>query len=151
MQPCPIKSDGAGERFLRADLCETFYTPLLQNVPGMPRLTARIRKARESRHLTLAEFARRIGVTPSASFQWEQENGTAPSVQNLTKIAMETGVSFAWLAIGRGSVRLALRAENEFERKMLAVARIVAPNMRAGLQELLGALAILERGSRRPR
>lgn len=65
----------------------------------------RIRVARELAKLSRAELARRVGVCASAAVQWEAEQGTAPSVENLSRIAVITGVAFEWLATGRGDMR----------------------------------------------
>lgn len=69
-------------------------------------LAVRIRSARTLGGLTQTEFAKRIGVQRSAVAQWEQYDGTTPSVENLIRIAMATGVQFEWLATGRGTQRI---------------------------------------------
>jgi transcriptional regulator with XRE-family HTH domain len=68
-------------------------------------LSLRIRKARALTTLSQAELARRIGVKRSAVTQWEHPAGTTPSVEHLIQIAQETGLSFEWLATGRGPSR----------------------------------------------
>jgi transcriptional regulator with XRE-family HTH domain len=68
-------------------------------------LNARIRETRRIANISRAELARRIGVKPSAAAQWEYDDGTAPTVSNLIKIAVATAVSFEWLATGRGPAR----------------------------------------------
>src|SRR5262249_35997668 len=101
----------------------------------MPRhLHTRIREARRLASLSRAELARRVNVRPSAAVQWEQENGTAPAVRNLIKIATITNVSFEWLATGRGvrqsptlreipAVDVGAFAESGFEEELLHLAR----------------------------
>jgi transcriptional regulator with XRE-family HTH domain len=41
-------------------------------------------------------------VKRSAVTQWENAHGTTPSVEHLIRIAIEAGVSFEWIATGRG-------------------------------------------------
>ena len=69
-------------------------------------LRERIRQAREILGMTRAQLARLVGVGTSAAVQWEQANGTSPSVANLIAIAQVTEVSFEWLATGRGMARV---------------------------------------------
>jgi transcriptional regulator with XRE-family HTH domain len=111
----------------------------------------RIRQAREANDLNRAELARRVGVKPSAAVQWEQQAGTLPSAANLAKIAKITGVSFEWLATGRGTSRLlatretsaieiASFAHNLFEERLLQMARAMPPKARDLLVRFLEAL-----------
>lgn len=72
----------------------------------MQDLGKRIRQARALQAWTQTEFAKRIGVHRSAAAQWEQRDGTMPSVENLIRIAKATGVQFEWLATGRGPQRV---------------------------------------------
>jgi transcriptional regulator with XRE-family HTH domain len=67
-----------------------------------PRLPDRVCLARTRAKLTKAELARRVGVCLSAAVQWENPNGTSPTVANLARIAGITEVAFEWLATGRG-------------------------------------------------
>lgn len=117
----------------------------------MAALADRIKDSRKVARLTQAELARRIGVQPSAVAQWESTRGTAPTVQNLIKIATVTSVSFEWLATGRGSSRrrvhvdsTAIRvddfAHNEFEEQMLMLARQLPTGLHKSLTEFLNAL-----------
>jgi len=117
----------------------------------MRNLSARIREARKLTGISRAELARQVGVRPSAAVQWEQDDGTAPSVTNLTKIAMATEVSFEWLATGRGIARpkslhevAAVTTEdfahNFFEEQMLALARDVPAKWREPLVQFLSAV-----------
>lgn len=71
----------------------------------MGALSVRIRKARMLAKLSQAEVAGRVGIKRSAVTQWEHPAGTTPSVEHLVQLALETGVSFEWLATGRGSSR----------------------------------------------
>ena len=69
----------------------------------MSALSLRIRKARRLASITQNELAHRIGVKRSAVTQWENANGTKPNVEHLIRIAIEAGVSFEWIATGRGA------------------------------------------------
>lgn len=71
----------------------------------MPSASIRIRRARTLAGFTQAKLAARLGVQRSAVTQWENPNGTSPSVEHLSHIAQETGVCFEWLATGRGPCR----------------------------------------------
>ncbi len=64
--------------------------------------SARIKQARKDAGLSQATLAERLGVDRSAVAQWERNNAAGPTVGHLTKIALATGVSFEWLATGRG-------------------------------------------------
>jgi transcriptional regulator with XRE-family HTH domain len=65
----------------------------------------RIRLARDRAGLSQAALAARIGVQRSAANQWESALARKePSTRHLAKIALVTGVSFEWLATGRGEM-----------------------------------------------
>lgn len=68
-------------------------------------LSDRIRRTRRLASLTQAGLARKISVSASAAAQWELPDGTSPNIENLIKIATTCGVSFEWLATGRGAIR----------------------------------------------
>ncbi len=68
----------------------------------MSALSLRIRRARRLAAISQTELARRVGVKRSAVSQWENSNGTTPSVEHLIRIAVEARVSFEWVATGRG-------------------------------------------------
>lgn len=117
----------------------------------MQTLSMRIREARKVTGLSRAELARRVGVKPSAAVQWEHEDGTAPSVRNLMKIAGTLNVSFEWLATGRGMARPrslheapAVSTEdfalNLYEEQMLALARELPAKWRDPLVQFLRAI-----------
>ncbi len=76
-------------------------------------IAARIHQARSAAGFSRAELGRRVGVGPSAAVQWESADGTAPAIENLAKIAVATGVSFEWLATGRGAARLRADVEEQ--------------------------------------
>lgn len=66
------------------------------------KLHERIREARQQLKASQETLAAQVGVTRGAVAQWEMPTGTAPSVENLIKIASLSGVAFEWLATGRG-------------------------------------------------
>jgi len=56
-----------------------------------------------------------VGVKRSSANQWESPNlGKEPSTSNLIKIALITGVSFEWLATGRGEMLWHERSAEDF-------------------------------------
>ncbi|WP_425087796.1 XRE family transcriptional regulator [Stappia sp.] len=64
---------------------------------------ARIRQLREKLQLTQDGFARMLGgVTRGAVGNWERDQGIKE--ENIELIAERTGVSYEWLATGRGSM-----------------------------------------------
>lgn len=64
---------------------------------------ARIKQVREKLQLTQDAFARMLeGVTRGAVGNWERDQGIKE--ENIELIAERTGVSFEWLATGRGSM-----------------------------------------------
>jgi transcriptional regulator with XRE-family HTH domain len=69
----------------------------------MSALSLRIRRARTLASISQNELAHRVGVKRSAVSQWECPTGTIPSVEHLINIAIQTDVSFEWIATGRGS------------------------------------------------
>jgi transcriptional regulator with XRE-family HTH domain len=113
-------------------------------------LDDRIREARLRAGLTKAELARRVGVCPSAVVQWEHPVHTAPNTTNLARIAEITGISFEWLATGRGSARLhggdgtpaidpAMIAGTLFEERLLQMARRLPTHQHEALLAFLAA------------
>lgn len=67
-------------------------------------LGSRVRVARRRAGVSQAGLAEMVGVTRSAVANWESSSArTYPSAQRLQRIAEETGVSYEWLATGRGS------------------------------------------------
>lgn len=64
---------------------------------------SRICTARTRVGINKSELARRVGVSPTTAIEWEK--GTKrPSVGNLEKLAVVTGVAFEWLSTGRGDM-----------------------------------------------
>lgn len=72
------------------------------------KLFMRIRVARHNIGLSQDALAKEIGVTRGAVANWECTDGVIPAAGRLGKIAKVTGVSYEWLATGRGQVRLRL-------------------------------------------
>ncbi len=68
----------------------------------------RIREAREQAGVSQTELARLLGVTRSACSQWESDHGTAPRRERLEQLAGLLGVSFEWLATGKGNAGIAI-------------------------------------------
>jgi transcriptional regulator with XRE-family HTH domain len=66
----------------------------------------RIRQCRRGVLFSQAQLAGHVGVGRSAVAQWERPQGASPSVEHLANIAAATGVSFEWLATGRGAMRM---------------------------------------------
>lgn len=84
-------------------------------------LPTRIRHARRTASLTQSTLARQIGIGPSAVAQWELPDGTSPTIEHLAKIAVSCGVSFEWLATGRGAVSIAGPETSALEASSFAV------------------------------
>lgn len=71
-------------------------------------LKERIRLARFIAEISLADLARRVGVSRSAVSQWEL-GITSPSSERLRAVAVECGVSPDFLSTGLGYARSAMR------------------------------------------
>lgn len=100
----------------------------------------RIRHARRLAQLTQAALAEEIGIGASAVAQWELPNGTSPTAEHLERIATVCGVSFEWLATGRGlavsgveeapALRASEFANDEFEDRLLIAFRRISRRKR---------------------
>ena len=112
----------------------------------------RIRRARVAAGLTQSELARRLGIQRSAVTQWERAGGTSPSLGHLASIACETGVTFEWLATGRGAAQpeegafdIALvpddYARDELETRMLAAFRRIPGRRREAAVKVVELIA----------
>ncbi|HRN62128.1 MAG TPA: helix-turn-helix domain-containing protein [Luteimonas sp.] len=67
------------------------------------RLSTRIRTARVRAGLSQAGLAEALGVSRSAVGNWESaKTRVFPSTERLSELALATGVSYEWLATGRG-------------------------------------------------
>lgn len=103
-------------------------------------LPIRIKHARRIAGVTQAHLARAAGVGPSAVAQWESPGGSSPTATHLAQIAVVCGVSFEWLATGRGTVAAtgtdtptiepASFAMDLMEERLLAAFRRVPPRKR---------------------
>ncbi len=68
------------------------------------KLSTRIRTARTRARMSQAELAELLGVSRSAVGNWESARGrVSPSSERLSELALATGVSYEWLATGRGT------------------------------------------------
>lgn len=106
-------------------------------------MPTRIRRARRIAKLSQAQLARQLGIQRSAVAQWEQLNGTSPSVHHLVHLAVVTGMCFEWLATGRGpahpgdgefdeAVTMRDFAQNEIESQVLeSIRRLSAKRQKA--------------------
>lgn len=125
----------------------------------------RIRLARRHAGLSQSALASAVGVQRSAVSHWEAAQGKSPSMANLRRVAMVTGVQFEWLATGRGRMNLsaddnlecvaaadATLVDDAFELRLVAAFRQLPARSRAPLVELLEQMAELRmgRGRRRP-
>ena len=113
----------------------------------------RIRLARRHAGLSQAKLAEAIGVQRSAVSHWESPQGKNPSVDHLRAVAMVAGVTFEWLATGRGPMRasgneeapaviLEAFAQNLFEERLLRLGRRVPPRKREALLATLELLLL---------
>lgn len=121
----------------------------------------RIRLARRHAGLSQAGLAKAVGVQRSAVSHWEAVDGKSPSMANLRRVAMTTGVQFEWIATGRG--RMALSADetledvaaadgtlidDSLELRLIAAFRQISARSRAPLVELMEQMAELRSGKR---
>jgi transcriptional regulator with XRE-family HTH domain len=115
------------------------------------RLADRVRLARRAAKLTQTALAKQVGVTPSAAAQWEHPHGTSPGIPRLQAVAAATGVTFDWLATGRGdkrrrgsakdeevpALKLDVFAQDREEEVLLERFRMLSPRGRQMLSGLL--------------
>lgn len=64
----------------------------------------RLTKARESRGIDKAEFARRVGVSAPTVTDWESGKIRKLEAGNMLKVCMELGIAPLWLLYGRGAM-----------------------------------------------
>src|SRR5687768_5236788 len=117
----------------------------------MTTMAARIRRARTQSQLSQLALAERLGVHRSAVAQWEQADGTTPSLANLQSLSSELRVAFEWLATGRGSARFAAEAtpavvldeyaKDILESRLLVAFRALPSRGREPTVRMLEALA----------
>ncbi|HLU61789.1 MAG TPA: helix-turn-helix domain-containing protein [Gammaproteobacteria bacterium] len=102
----------------------------------------RIREAREQAGVSQTELARLLGVTRSACSQWESPQGTAPRRERLEQLATLLGVSFEWLATGRGSEQAPAEVQVTSpdlppdQQELLALYRRLPPRLRLAVLNL---------------
>jgi transcriptional regulator with XRE-family HTH domain len=112
----------------------------------------RIRRARNRGKLTQEQLAMLIGVHRSAVAQWEQPQGTIPSIAHLAKVAEVLEISCEWLATGRGRMKLDALfetgeriptdfARDELEERLLLASRNLNGHKREAVLALMEALA----------
>lgn len=117
----------------------------------MSTLYERIREARSLTGLTQEALAAELGISRSAVAQWEMAEGTAPSVENLIALAQRSGLSFEYLATGRGERQFgppvfiaeeepSYHPLTEQQRQLLAAFERLGVRQRNGLLELIGAV-----------
>lgn len=87
----------------------------------MNELSGRIRQARRRVGMSQTDLAAVTGVNRSAVAQWERRDGTTPTSQNLSRIAVATHAQFEWLATGRGRMLVAAEESDEGTALMLRV------------------------------
>jgi|SRR5437016_10762891 len=66
-------------------------------------ISKRIKETREARGISASEFARLVGVTPTAVWNWEK-NSIMPRRPALEQIAKVLGVSIAFLMSGKEEI-----------------------------------------------
>jgi transcriptional regulator with XRE-family HTH domain len=94
-------------------------------------ISKRIKDTREARGMTASEFARLVGVTPTAVWNWEK-NSITPRRPALEQIAKVLGVSMPFLLAGKEEIR-----EVGGERSVATVASILE-DAKARLVEATG-------------
>lgn len=124
----------------------------------------RIRLARRRAGLSQAKLAAAIGVQRSAVSHWESPQGKNPSVTHLRELAKVAGVTFEWLATGRGKMELseeavldsvsaadAILVEDTLELRLMQAFREASPRTRVALVEIVEELTAKRLGRARPK
>ena len=117
------------------------------------KLSMRVRKARHQAGLSQQVLAERMGVTRGAVANWESAVAV-PAARRLARIANVTGVSYEWLATGRGAMLPELGFEDPktpaldadyvddpFERQLLDTFRMASMRARKAALDTLKASA----------
>ena len=122
------------------------------------KLSTRIRTARTRAGMSQGELAEALGVSRSAVGNWESAKGrVSPSSERLSELALATGVSYEWLATGRGTPLAPIdgipAADAEFvddpiERRLLQALRSGSDQFKQAILVVLEAQ--LPQRSRRP-
>jgi transcriptional regulator with XRE-family HTH domain len=87
----------------------------------MSELSFRVRQARRRSCMSQSDLGTAIGVNRSAVAQWESRDGSRPTSENLSRIAVITSVQFEWLATGRGRMLPEGQDESEVSALMLRI------------------------------
>lgn len=124
----------------------------------------RIRLARRQAGMSQAKLAEAIGVQRSAVSHWESPQGKNPSVDHLRAVAMVAGITFEWLATGRGKMQLsddakfdsvsaadAILVEDQLELRLVQSFREASPRTRIALVEIVEELTAKRLGRTRPK
>jgi len=120
----------------------------------MSELSFRIRQARRRSAMSQSDLGTAIGVNRSAVAQWESRDGSRPTSENLSRIAVITAVQFEWLATGRGrmlplgeddaectALLLRLHAHDEIEERVLTALRKLEYWQSIAIAEMLEAFS----------
>ncbi len=123
------------------------------------KLSTRVRTARVRAGMSQAELAEALGVSRSAVGNWEAAKGRVfPSSERLSELALATGVSYEWLATGRGTPQAPNEgipaADAEFvddpvERRLLQAFRACGEPFKQAVLQIVEAQ--LPQRPRRPR
>lgn len=115
----------------------------------MFQLALRIKESRKAAKISQAALSAQLGLDRSAVAQWECDNAVGPTVANLRRIALATGVSFEWLVTGRGArfvggegqdppaIVMDYIAQSEIEERLLLAFRSVPALDQVSLLELV--------------
>jgi transcriptional regulator with XRE-family HTH domain len=122
----------------------------------------RIRLARRHAGLSQAKLAEAIGVQRSAVSHWESPQGKNPSVDHMRAVAMIAGITFEWLATGRGKMQLsedamldsvsaadAILVEDRAELRLIQAFRLASPRIRVAVVEIVEELTAKRLGRTR--
>ena len=114
--------------------------------------------------MSQAKLAVAIGVQRSAVSHWESPQGKNPSVDHLRSVAIVAGVTFEWLATGRGKMQLsddakfdsvsaadAILVEEMLELRLVQSFREASPRTRIALVEIVEELTAKRLGRTRPK
>lgn len=107
------------------------------------RLCTRIRTARRRANLSQAELATRLGVSRTAVANWESDRvRSCPSGERIAEIAVMTGVSWEWLATGRGLAAVQAEAVLAADADLVddPIERTLLAGFRAGNEPIRRAL-----------